>query len=124
MYHQVIDHLQTTSSAAKTPARSRLNFTEVAQATPAVCLRWGTYFAVLADQTKPLWGKTEQQEISMIDDGEMARINIEASAALAQWIELMRTDQDSFRTMVKAAQTLPMTTDCLMKRPTTRSTDA
>jgi hypothetical protein len=44
----------------------------------------------------------------MIGDEEMARINIEASAALAQWIELMRTDDSRFRKMVKAAQTFPM----------------
>jgi len=44
----------------------------------------------------------------MIGDEEMARINIEASAALAQWIELMRADDGHFRKMVKAAQTLPM----------------
>jgi hypothetical protein len=44
----------------------------------------------------------------MIGDEEMARINIEASAALAQWIELMRADDGHFRNMVKAAQTLPM----------------
>jgi len=35
-------------------------------------------------------------------------LNIEASAALAQWIELMRADDSHFRKMVKAAQTLPM----------------
>ena len=44
----------------------------------------------------------------MISDEEMARINIEASAALAQWIELMRADDSHFRKMVKVAQTLPM----------------
>jgi hypothetical protein len=33
----------------------------------------------------------------------MARINIEASAALAQRIELMRADDSHFRKMVKKA---------------------
>jgi hypothetical protein len=38
----------------------------------------------------------------------MARINIEASAALAVWIDLMQADQQRFRKLVKAAvQLLP-----------------
>jgi hypothetical protein len=108
MYNQTLRHLETISLKAKVPPKSQLDFGEVALATIAVCLRWGTYFAVLADQTKPIWPQTQQEEISMLSDGEMARINIEASAALAQWIELMRADDRRFRKMVKAAQTLPM----------------
>src|SRR5256712_7660530 len=108
MYDQVLRHLETISRETRIPPKSQLNFGEVALATIAVCLRWGTYFAVLADRTKPIWPQTEQKEISMIGDEEMARINIEASAALAQWIELMRTDDSRFRKMVKAAQTFPM----------------
>src|SRR5579863_2029870 len=97
MHDQVLRHLEIISREARIPPKSQLNFGEVAIATIAVCLRWGTYFAVLADQTKPLWPQTEQKEISMIGDEEMARISIEASAAFAQWIELMRTDDDYFR---------------------------
>lgn len=108
MYDQVLRYLETISRETRIPPKSQLNFGEVAMATIAVCLRWGTYFAVLADRTKPIWPQTEQEEISMIGDEEMARINIEASAALAQWIELMRTDDGYFRKMVKAAQLLPM----------------
>ncbi len=52
----------------------------------------------------------------MIDDDEMARINIEASAVLAQWIELMRTDDGYFRKMVKTAQVLPMLPPLLDER--------
>ena len=38
----------------------------------------------------------------------MARINIEASASLSDWIDLMRADQQHFRKLVKAAvQLLP-----------------
>ena len=51
----------------------------------------------------------------MIDDDEMAR-NIEASAALAQWIELMRTDDSHFRKMVKTALALPMLPPLLDER--------
>ena len=79
---QVLRYLEMLSSNAKVLPQSQLNFGEVAWATIAICLRWGTYFAVLADQTKPLWPQTQQQEVSMVSDEEMARINIEASAAL------------------------------------------
>jgi len=108
MYDLVLHHLELISRETKFPPKSQLDFGEVALATIAVCLRWGTYFAVLADRTKPIWPQTEQKEISMIGDEEMARINIEASAALAQWIELMRADDSHFRKLVKAAQALPM----------------
>ncbi len=103
MYDQVLRHLEMISYKARIPPKSQLNFGEIALATIAVCLRWGTYFAVLADRTKPIWPQTGQEEISMIGDEEMARINIEASAALAQWIEQMRADDSHFRKMVKHA---------------------
>jgi hypothetical protein len=108
MYDQVLHHLETVTCKTRIPPKSQLNFGEVALATIAVCLRWGTYFAVLSDRTKPMWPQTEQEEISMIGDEELARINIEASAALAQWIELLRADDGYFRKIVKAAQILPM----------------
>lgn len=116
MYDQVLHHLEMISRETKVPLKSQLDFGEVALATIAVCLRWGTYFAVLANRTKPIWPQTEQKEISMIGDEEMARINIEASAALAQWIELMRADNSHFRKMVKTAQTLPMLPPLLDER--------
>src|SRR5260370_5134988 len=108
LYDQVLSYLETISSDAKVPPKSQLNFGEVAWATIAICLRWGTYFAVLADQTKPRWPQTEQQAVSMISDEEMARISIEASATLAHCIELMRDHDGHFRKLVKAAQYLPL----------------
>jgi len=108
LYDQILRYLEATSSDAKVPPKSQLNFGEVAWATIAICLRWGTYFAVLSDQTKPLWPQIEQRAVSMISDEEMARINVEASAALAHWIELMREDDGHFRKLVKAAQYLPL----------------
>ncbi|HEY1351944.1 MAG TPA: hypothetical protein VGF67_20175 [Ktedonobacteraceae bacterium] len=116
MYEQVLGYLAAISSVSGVPSQSQLNFGEVGLATIAVCLRWGTYFAVLADRTKPLWAQTEQPEISQLGDPEMARINIEASAALAQWIELMRADDRRFGQLVRAAQTLPMHPQHLAER--------
>ncbi len=68
----------------------------------------GSYFAVLANHDLPQWTAAFDPEVSCIGDGEMARINIEASAALSDWIDLMQADQQRFRKLVKAAvQLLP-----------------
>lgn len=108
MYRQALSYLEEAAKDMKAPAKSRLHFGEVAIATVAVCLRWGSYFAVLANHDLPQWTAAFDPEVSCIGDGEMARINIEASAALADWIDLMRADQQHFRKMVKAAvQWLP-----------------
>ena len=90
------------------PTQIPLHFGEVAIATVALCIRWGSYFAVLANRDLPQWAAAFDPEVSCIGDGEMARINIEASAALSDWIDLMRADQPRFRKLVKAAvQLLP-----------------
>ncbi|MFH1435334.1 MAG: hypothetical protein ABIJ56_06425, partial [Pseudomonadota bacterium] len=56
-------------------------------------LRWGSYLAVLLDREKPVWSAARTEGISRISDEEMARINIEASAALGEWIDLFRVDE-------------------------------
>src|SRR5437016_5395616 len=61
-------------------------------AAAALTLRWGSYLAVLLDRNKPVWPKVSSASTSRISDEEMARINIEASAALAEWIDLYRAD--------------------------------
>jgi len=103
MYRQVLSYLEETTRDEKVPAKSQLHFGEVAIATVALCIRWGSYFAVLTDHNLPQWTAAFDPEVSCIGDGEMARINIEASAALADWIDLMRADQQRFRTLVKVA---------------------
>jgi hypothetical protein len=108
MYRQVLSYLEEATKEQKVPPKSQLHFGEVAIATVAVCLRWGSYFAVLTNRDLPQWAPACDPEVSCIGDGEMARINIEASAALTGWIDLMRADQKHFRKMVKAAvQWLP-----------------
>ena len=52
-------------------------------AAAAVVLRWGSYLAVLLDREKPVWSEALSPSTSCISDEEMARINIEASAANA-----------------------------------------
>jgi hypothetical protein len=108
MYRQVLSYLEEATKDMKAPAKSGLHFGEVAIATVAVCLRWGSYFAVLANHCLPQWAAAFDSAVSCIGDGEMARINIEASAALSDWIDLMQADQRRFRKLVKAAvQLLP-----------------
>src|SRR5260370_42657574 len=119
MYDQVLRHLETISRETRILPKSQLNFGEVALATIAVCLRWGTYFAVLADRTKPIWPQTEQKEISMIGDEEMARINIEVSAALAQWIEQMTA---TFGKWSKRHRRFPCFRRSSMREPTINCT--
>jgi hypothetical protein len=103
MYRQVLSYLEETSRNERVPAKSQLHFGEVAIATVAICIRWGSYFAVLTNRDLPQWTAAFDPEVSCIGDGEMARINIEASAALSGWIDLMRADQQHFRKLVKAA---------------------
>ena len=108
MYRQVLSYLEETTSDEKVPPQSQLHFGEVAIATVALCIRWGSYFAVLTNRDLSQWAATFDPEVSCIGDGEMARINIEASAALSDWIDLMQADQQRFRKLVKAAvQLLP-----------------
>jgi hypothetical protein len=76
-----------------------------------VVLRWGSYLAVLLDRAKPLWPAVHAEGISRISDAEMARINIEASAALAEWIDLFRADRGGGRyaqLVARAVSYLPM----------------
>jgi hypothetical protein len=108
MYRQVLSYLEETTRDEKVPPKSQLHFGEVAIATVTLCTRWGSYLAVLTNRDLPQWAATFDPEVSCVGDGEMARINIEASAALSDWIDLMRADQLHFRKLVKAAvQLLP-----------------
>jgi len=59
----------------------------------ALCLRWGTYLAVLLDEHKPLDPRVGSAEISMISDPEMKRINLEFSANLARLIRMLHEDE-------------------------------
>ena len=75
----------------------------------ALCLRWGTYLAVLMDEAKPIDPRAEQPATSMISDEEMRRINIEASSNLARLLQLRHQDEDAFFDRLRRAyEWLPM----------------
>jgi hypothetical protein len=90
LFHQVLAYLRAKPDPFKHPSGSMVGREGVAVA--ALCLRWGSYLAVLLDRDKPIWPEVHAASTSRISDEEMARINIEASAALAEWIDLYRAD--------------------------------
>jgi hypothetical protein len=107
MFEQLIGYLSEKPTPSDCPS-PRAGEAAVAAAT--VCLRWGSYLAVVADQDKGLWPEARNVGLSRIHDSEMARINIEASAALAHWIELMRSHPERYHRLVQTVLNhLPLT---------------
>lgn len=113
MFDQLLAYLD--SKPLPEGASSVTSSTEEGVAAAALCLRWGSYFAVLADQTKPMWAvarnKETRESVSRISDAEMARINIEASAAMAALVDIYRdsTQPKRYAALVaKAKVWLPM----------------
>ena len=91
LFRQVLAYLESKPDPPVRLSGSRAGREGVAAA--ALTIRWGSYLAVLLDREKPVWSETSRGETSRISDEEMARINIEASAALAEWIDLFRSDR-------------------------------
>ena len=85
LFRQVLAYLEEKPDPPKPPYGSFIGREGVAGA--ALCLRWGSYLAVLLDRDKPIWSLAVDAATSRVGDGEMARVNIEASAALAEWID-------------------------------------
>ena len=88
MFQQVVAYLE----AKPVPPGGSARRADEARAAVAVCLRWGSYFAVLADPSRPDSPNIDDEQVSQIDDEEMARMNIEISAALAWWLALSGSD--------------------------------
>ena len=109
LFRQLLDYLEARPDP--TGPRSGTDVGREGVATAAVVLRWGSYLAVLADHAKSLSPEAGRGGVSRISDEEMARINIEASAALAQWIDLYRQEHGGgrYRQLVeRAIHYLPM----------------
>lgn len=75
----------------------------------ALCLRWGTYLAVLMDETRPIDPRAKLQTTSMISQDEMKRINIEASSNLANLLRLWHDNEAAYFDLLRRAyEWLPM----------------
>lgn len=75
----------------------------------ALCLRWGTYLAVLMDESKPVHPQAKDPDRSMISQNEMMRINIEASSNLAALLRQWHQDEAAYyERLRKAYEWLPM----------------
>ncbi len=107
MFEQLLNYLERVADS-QLDRYEGLSIGREAVAAVAVCLRWGSYLAVLLDHAKPVCAHAQEQNHSRIADSEMARINIEASAALEQWIEILRRDYWRYQALVLATQRLPM----------------
>ncbi len=84
LVRQVVAYLRAKPTPRQQRRRSAAGIEGLAAA--AVVLRWGSYLAVLVDRDKPVSPDAVQSTgASRISNDEMARINIEASAALADW---------------------------------------
>lgn len=107
LFAQVLAYLRAQPDP---PAeRSRPSDADEGVAAAAAVLRWGSYFAVLLDGDKPTWSEVRSPGASRIADAEMARIAIEATAALSEWIDLLRADEPLHRQLAaRAVEHLPM----------------
>ncbi|MFZ0184393.1 MAG: hypothetical protein WAL88_06110 [Nitrosotalea sp.] len=107
LFRQVLDYLRRKPDPPDPRAGTCIDHEGAAAAT--VALRWGSYLAVLADRDKPIWAETRSPGTSRIADPEMARINIEASAGLAEWIDLCREEPAVYEQLVlRAVAYLPL----------------
>jgi hypothetical protein len=118
LFHQVLGYLRSKPNPSARPSGSMAGREGMAAA--ALTLRWGSFLTVLLDQEKPVWPEAHSTGTSRVNDDEMARINIEASAALADWINLFRAEYDSYLQLVERAMCyLPMP----KKRPKLKVTE-
>ncbi len=101
MFRQVVDYL----GAKPSPADRYVRPADEARAAVAVCLRWGSYFAALVDASRPFSPHAWNENTSQIADNEMARLNIEISAAIQWWLMLKGSDDQRYRQLVQRALT-------------------
>jgi len=105
MFDQLLDWLYRQSS----PDPSTFHPARIGIGATALCLRWGTYLAVLLDEHKPPDPRAGAAEISMIANSEMKRINLEFSSNLARLIRMLHEDEAGcYRLLHRAQQHLAM----------------
>ena len=117
MFLQVVEFVESKP----VPPGYRMWRTDEARAATAVCVRWGSYFAVIADATKPLAPRVAERGVSQIDDDEMARMNVEISAAIQWWLTLAGSDQRRYWDLVhRTLATIPAGPKTVRTRPESR----
>ena len=99
MFQQVAAYLE----AKPAPPDRNVRRDDEARAATAVCLRWGSYFALLADPARPPSPSVDDEQVSQVDDDEMARMNVEISAALAWWFNLCGVNDRHYWDLVQRA---------------------
>lgn len=113
LFVQLFDYLSERAAPA-----GYVSFRMEALVLANLCLRWGSYLAVLADPNKPVHPLAKDQSKSQIRNAEMMRINIEASAALALWLDLRRSDWRRYHALLSCAlELLPLTPRRLRGEP-------
>jgi hypothetical protein len=104
----LFDHLCTWLNQCPPPTAG-FNHWVLGIGATALCLRWGTYLAVLMDETKPIDPRAKQPTASMVSDEEMRRINIESSSNLARLLRMRHQDEGAFFDRLRRAyEWLPM----------------
>jgi len=100
---------------------AEISETELAQVTTALCLRYGTWFGLISDGARPMTLRMPRGA-SRIRNPEMARINVEASAGLARWLDLRCGSPAAFKQLVlRALKHLPAQPEPLQRRHRSRS---
>jgi hypothetical protein len=105
MFDQLLDWLSRKAA----PDQAVFSAQSVGIGATALCLRWGSYLAVMLDEHKPPDPRIGLPGISMIADSEMKRINLECSSNLARLIRMLHEDEvGCYRLLHLAQQNLPM----------------
>ena len=99
MFQQVVEYLETKP----VPTGGNVRRDEESRAAVAVCVRWGSYFALLADSSRPAASDIDKERTSQIADDEMARLNVEISAGIAWWLTLSGSDEPRYWDLVHRA---------------------
>ena len=99
----MLDQLLDWLSRQAPPDSKDLSSTSIGIGATALCLRWGTYLAVLLDERKPVDPRAAVPGISMISDLEMKRINLEFSANLARLVRMLHQDERGCRGLLHLA---------------------
>jgi hypothetical protein len=106
-FDQLIDYLERKPDAAR-GARSVVDVETLAAT--ALCLRWGTWFAVLADAGRPRWPLAGEPGVAHLSVEELHRIRLEATDAFERWIEIYRSGRACTRAIqlaIRAVAYLP-----------------